>query len=799
MKYVILALLLLSTRVAEAQFNYTLTGNPVNTTGWTLGAPTTYVSGANVVLTDPVNTAAGYIYYSTPVSLTGCSQFTVTFDFQITNSSAPPADGIAFWYITAPPTGFINGQGIGMPNNPTGLALILDTYDNDASVNNPLISLRYLNNTNYQEGTNIGQLTPDLTNQAFMTNGNWHTCQMVYNNGNISVSMNGGVPIMTAYSLLNITGYFGFSASTGASFSLHSIRNVTITGATLAVPVVNTPVTYCQFDAAVPLTATGTDLKWYTSPTGGTPLATAPTPNTSTAGTYYWYVSQTVPGCGESDRDTVEVIINPKPAPPIINYVNSYCTGEPFVPFIGTNLLWYDTSTGGVGSVTAPAISTAVSDSFTWYVSRVVDGCESDRSTIKVKVNESPVAGFTYDLRLGCEQDTVVFTNTSTSADTYQWDFGDGTGDTSTNPTHIYPVQGVYLVKLKTINANGCLDSVTQSINTIHELIAAFSPDNDTICQNGFVSFTNQSTAATPSFYWDFGDGVLDSTANPIHTYTTPGVFTVRLIVRELNLDCFDTAYQTIVVDSLPYISFAITDSVLCEGQGITFDADYLAMGNLGISWDFGGVTGFGADPIHYTFDTAGIYNVVLTANYRVCPDATFAKLININPYPRLDLGRDTTMCPNGAAIVLGDNLNSGNPDVRWAWSTGDTTAVIAVRHPARYTLRASLNGCSTDDSVEVFKDCYIDVPNIFTPNGDNVNDYFLPRQLLSKSVSAFSMRVYNRWGSIIFETTRPDGRGWDGKFNDQPQPTGVYVYIIDATFANGVKEHYTGNVTLLR
>ena len=60
-------------------------------------------------------------------------------------------------------------------------------------------------------------------------------------------------------------------------------------------------------------------------------------------------------------------------------------------------------------------------------------------------------------------------------------------------------------------------------------------------------------------------------------------------------------------------------------------------------------------------------------------------------------------------------------------------------------------------------------------------------------------MTIYNRWGQVIFETNRIDGRGWDGKFNEKDQPTGVYVYVIDAVLREGQVEHYQGNVTLLR
>jgi len=109
------------------------------------------------------------------------------------------------------------------------------------------------------------------------------------------------------------------------------------------------------------------------------------------------------------------------------------------------------------------------------------------------------------------------------------------------------------------------------------------------------------------------------------------------------------------------------------------------------------------------------------------------------------------------------------------------------------------IDGCEASDTLSVSNSCYLDIPNVFTPNGDGLNDYFLPRNLLAKGLATFKMDIYNRWGELIFETTNTDGRGWDGRFNNTPQPEGVFVYVIDATFIDGEKEHHTGNVTLLR
>jgi len=162
-------------------------------------------------------------------------------------------------------------------------------------------------------------------------------------------------------------------------------------------------------------------------------------------------------------------------------------------------------------------------------------------------------------------------------------------------------------------------------------------------------------------------------------------------------------------------------------------------------------------------------------------------------------LGPDTAICPGGAPIILTDNINSKVSGAQWKWNTGQTTSSITVVQPGDYSVGITIHGCRTYDEIVVGNDCFMNIPNIFTPNGDGLNDFFLPREFLAKGLTSFKMDIYNRWGQKIFETTNLTGSGWDGKFNDVPQPEGVYVYMIDATFKDGQKEHRQGNVTLLR
>jgi len=573
-----------------------------------------------------------------------------------------------------------------------------------------------------------------------------------------------------------------------------------------------TPIPYA------PVPSSGAIINWFAN--GVTPIGTGTSitvsPNVNT-----YYVAE-VTRCQDTVRDTVYVTIgggatisntNPNPGQPgwpdpkgdpttcggTDGFITLYGLDPNFAYTVkyqknGVQVNQFPVTSTVNGVINLVNLGAGTYDSIIVYKGV----CYSNPIGPIVLIDPPVDADWTYTLKKGCEADTVEFHNSSIQNTFNIWDFGDGTGDTVANPTHIFPIQGVYIVRLF-VNNGVCYDSLTQQVNTMHPLVADFTVDDANACANQLLTFTNNSTATNPSYFYDFGNGDTSIMVNPTYVYTEPGTYTVMMVATD-DIPCSDTAYITVTVDSIPTVTFTTSDDVLCEGQGITFLGEYTQVGNTGVQWNFGDGNGMpDVDQVTHAYDSSGTYTVELTATYANCPDVSFTKDINIRAFPTIDIGRDTSICPNGQAVVIGDAKNQSTAGALWTWSTGETTPMIAVRHPGIYTARIEMDGCVADDSLEVFKDCYLDIPNSFTPNNDGINDYFLPRQLLSKGVTAFKMTVFNRWGQVIFETNRIDGRGWDGKFNDKDQPTGAYVYIIDATLKNGAVEHYQGNVTLLR
>lgn len=428
-------------------------------------------------------------------------------------------------------------------------------------------------------------------------------------------------------------------------------------------------------------------------------------------------------------------------------------------------------------------------------------GCTWRDSVVVILKDESVVPDFTYSIKYGCVRDTVVFQNATTNGKSYTWYFGDGTKDTLLNPVHIYPNQNAYTVKLVAGNTT-CKDSVVKQVDTQHPLAASFTTNKDTICEGQSVIFTNTSIFSAvlgPARYlWLYGDGTPgDNSLNPTHLFAKPGVYSVGLVIADQI--CNDTAFRTIVVDSIVLVDFETSDSSVCEGQAVRLTA-FTPSGTRKIQWDFGdGLKIDDQSQVTHAYDTSGIFTVSVTANSRSCPDINTSKKIEIKPYPVVGLGKDTSICTNGNPVILLDYENWGRPLTTWKWNTGATTASISVKKPGTYSVTVTKKGCATSDTVEVYKDCYIDIPNAFSPNGDGINETFIPRPLLGRGFTEFKMTVYNRWGQEIFVTTNFEGRGWDGKFNGVDQPVGVYIYMIDLVLKNAASEHYEGNVTLIR
>jgi gliding motility-associated-like protein len=389
-----------------------------------------------------------------------------------------------------------------------------------------------------------------------------------------------------------------------------------------------------------------------------------------------------------------------------------------------------------------------------------------------------------------------VFIN-PTDTNTYNFVWCNAAGDTLSFSDSLAAVSGgAYTLHVASAFCDTTLPVTVPLVN--YEV--AFSSDA-LLCEDTDMQLQNNSSSHFQSFSWDFGNGLTSSLTNPAVRYDNPGVYEITLIGT--GPVCNDTLKKQIIIDPLGTGSFTMDRDSICTGESIVLrvpeDSTLLSM-----YWNFGDGSGF-VQPYdsvtRHAFDRQGRWPVTLTATYRVCPATFRADSIHVFPLPYIDLGPDTVLCLNGRAISVRNQAPEPELPHHQSWNTGSTGPVLDIVHPGIYTLTVSTEplGCSNSGSIRVNKDCYIDIPNAFTPNGDGINDYFFPRQLLSRSVTRFEMSIYNKWGQVVFQTKEINGRGWDGRFNGAAQPQGVYIYLIAATIDGRLEEQYQGNVTLIR
>lgn len=250
--------------------------------------------------------------------------------------------------------------------------------------------------------------------------------------------------------------------------------------------------------------------------------------------------------------------------------------------------------------VETPIVITYTSeDTYEVKLSVTRDNGKTDEIKRLITLRKTPVADFTAT-SVGR---TTTFTNESANAETYEWNFGDGTALSSeANPVHVFPDNDTYTVKL--VAVKGALREEIEKEVTVLGPWAGYEYS----VSDKTVTFTNTSTDAT-SYAWDFGDGSSTSTdTDPVKTYTDYGLYDVKL--KAIADDgAIDSIIMEVPVVIPPEADFTYT------GTGLSFTYTNASTGATGYVWDFGdGNTSTDENPTH-TYDAAGNYMVSLVAS----------------------------------------------------------------------------------------------------------------------------------------------------------------------------------------
>ena len=163
---------------------------------------------------------------------------------------------------------------------------------------------------------------------------------------------------------------------------------------------------------------------------------------------------------------------------------------------------------------------------------------------------------------------------------------------------------------------------------------------------------------------------------------------------------------------------------------------------------------------------------------------------LSYKPYIPVDLGNDTILCGN--MITLSAHV----PGATYVWQDGSKDSIFVVTLPGEYSVLVGYDGCVNSDSIKI-GECSVLIwfPNAFTPDGDGLNDTFHP---IGKGFETFSMQIFNRWGTMVFETSSPE-TGWDGTYKGSFCPEDTYVFKAFFEISAGKVRQVAGTITLQR
>ena len=313
------------------------------------------------------------------------------------------------------------------------------------------------------------------------------------------------------------------------------------------------------------------------------------------------------------------------------------------------------------------------------------NGC-ADTVTQPIEVFPGPSAGFTTAQTAGCTGVTVNFSSTASAPAAivaHQWHFGNGSTSTQANPTHVYTVDGSYDVQQVVTDANGCTDTLVQTI-TVQKVgpEAAFDLSAEAGCAPLTVNFTDQSdNGGVPivAWEWTFGNGASSTAQSPNYTYLSAGQYEVRLTVRHGN-GCSSTFIDSVAVHAVPTAAFDPDPASFCEpGEALLIDQSLPGDAPIASwTWDFGdGNSSTQQNPTHL-YGTPGTYNATLTVtDGNGCTDAITQPVV-ITPRPTADFVANQTVGCAPQPISFSDQSTTSSSVVAWQWDFGDGNSSTA-------------------------------------------------------------------------------------------------------------------------
>ena len=416
--------------------------------------------------------------------------------------------------------------------------------------------------------------------------------------------------------------------------------------------------------------------------------------------------------------------------------------------------------------------------------------CGIGLPTFFSSIFSSPVYINSFTFNNPCLGDTIFFNIANTLIDSVFWDFGDpnsGVNNNSikNNPFHVFSTSGTFYITLYSY-FNGVIDTTVTVVDNI------FIPDkpivdlgNDTaICKGETLSLDVSLQNAT--YIWQ------DSSTSSVYDVFAEGEYFVKITVNGCsNSDTINIVYA-------PVVNLG-NDTVVCEGEILTLD---VTIQNATYLWQ--------DNSTNATYDvfSDGEYFVEITLDG--CSNTDTIN-VDYNSLPNASINGSYEECYPETVFIDINFVGSSPFEVAYTNGVnnnvilGDNSTVIEVNQSGTYEITNIIDqfGCigNSSGSAQVIIDaCSLSVyvPNSFIAHSDSHNNKFMPLIYDLDNVIEFSMKIFNRWGGVVFETK--DVRSyWDGTVNNTDAQKGLYAYIISIRDVYDNNYNLNGSLFLIR
>jgi gliding motility-associated-like protein len=381
----------------------------------------------------------------------------------------------------------------------------------------------------------------------------------------------------------------------------------------------------------------------------------------------------------------------------------------------------------------------------------------------------------------------------------YQWSNGQTT-DTASNV-----IAGTYQVTITdqllcSIDTNvTVLEPDTFAVDTLSIVNPYCSSSNDASINLIITGGTNPY-----NFNWSDMSGNFSSTNQDIDSLLAG---TYYVLVTDTN-GC--TANDTVtLIPGLEILANAgPEDTLVCFGDSLTLTGSISGANNPLISWNLLGSAVSSNSTLNYTFNdsTSTIYDFVFVVSEQTCTVQDSIK-VTVAPLPIVDAGNDVVIGFGDPFTLGGSPTGPINSSYIWTPLTNFYYEADSINENPEIEVNSSevylvyvtdSNGCKNNDTIKVNLVPNIVVPSAFSPNGDGINDSWIIQNL--EQFDNTSVRVYNRWGSLVYDRDMVGKENWKGNGNNsKSMPVGTYYFIIEYDGFDGQKNNITGPITIIR